>query len=232
MAKNLRDLREEVLAANLELVRQGLVVSTFGNASGILRDRRLVVIKPSGIDYDSLQIDDLVVTDMEGKVVEGALRPSSDLSTHLVLYRSFPAIGGVTHTHSPFATAWAQAGLEIPCLGTTQADYFHGSVPITEPLQPDEIESDYEVNTGRVIARRFEGMDPAEFPGVLVAGHGPFCWGLNAQESAHLAVLLEEIARMAYHTVTLNSKAEPISRSLLDKHFLRKHGPKAYYGQQ
>jgi len=232
MGKNLRDLREEVLKANLELVRQGLVVSTFGNSSGILRDRQLVVIKPSGVDYDSLRSEDLVVTDMEGHVVEGALRPSSDLPTHLMLYRTFPEIGGVTHTHSRFATAWAQAGREIPCFGTTHADYFHGSVPVTEEMRRDEIEGDYETNTGRVIARRFEKIDPSEFPAVLVAGHGPFCWSSNSQESAHLAVLLEEIARIAYYTVTLSSTAEPISQSLLDKHFLRKHGPGAYYGQE
>jgi len=232
MAGNVAQLREEVLEANLELVRQGLVVSTFGNASGVLRDDGLVAIKPSGIDYHALRAEDLVITDLEGIVVEGTLQPSSDLATHLVLYRAFPTIGGVTHTHSRFATAWAQSGLEIPCLGTTHADYFHGSVPITDPMSNNEIETDYEMNTGRVILRRFEDLDPVAFPGVLVAGHGPFCWGPGAQESAHLAVLMEEIARIAYYTVTLNSDTQPISQSLLDKHFLRKHGPKAYYGQK
>lgn len=231
MTTNLKNLREEVLEANLELVREGLVVSTFGNASGILRERELVVIKPSGVDYDSLRSEHLVVTDLDGRVVEGCLRPSSDLPTHLELYRSFPSIGGVTHTHSRFATAWAQARREIPCLGTTHADYFHGPVPVTEEIQPEEIETEYEKNTGRVIVRRFETIDPVEFPAVLIAGHGPFCWGSNAGESAHLALLLEEIARIAYYTVTLNPGVAPIHQPLLDKHFLRKHGPTAYYGQ-
>lgn len=232
MTKMLEDLREEVLQANLELVRQGLVVDTFGNASGISRKEGLVVIKPSGVDYESLKAQDLVVTDLEGQMVEGDLRPSSDLATHLMLYRSLAQLGGVVHTHSRYATAWAQAGREIPALGTTHADYFYGPVPVTEWMEAHEIEQDYELNTGCVIVRRFAELDPESMPAVLVAGHGPFCWGASAREAAHVAVLLEEVARMAYYTVTLNSAATSISQALLDKHFLRKHGPGAYYGQK
>jgi L-ribulose-5-phosphate 4-epimerase len=232
MSLSLKDLREQVLEANLELVRNGLVISTFGNASGILRDENLVAIKPSGVSYDHLCPEDLVVTNLQGDIVEGSLRPSSDLPTHLELYDSFPAIGGIAHTHSRFATAWAQAGREIPCLGTTHADYFFGAVPVTRSMECAEIESDYEANTGKVIAQRFEELDPAHFPGVLVASHGPFAWGADAREAAHNAALLEEIARIAWYTLTLNLETGPVSQSLLDKHFLRKHGPKAYYGQK
>jgi L-ribulose-5-phosphate 4-epimerase len=228
----LESLRVEVLEANLELVRQGLVTGTFGNASGIAREEGLVVIKPSGIHYDSLGACDMVITDIDGNVVEGTLNPSSDLATHLVLYRSFPGVGGVVHTHSRYATAWAQAGKEIPCYGTTHADYIHGSVPVTEPMKHAEIEADYERNTGCVIVRRFGNLDPAAVPAVLVHGHGPFCWGQSASAAANLAVLLEEIARIAYYTATLNHTAAPISQALHDKHFLRKHGPGAYYGQK
>ncbi|MDA2931294.1 L-ribulose-5-phosphate 4-epimerase AraD, partial [Acidobacteria bacterium AH-259-O06] len=210
----LEDLREEVLQANLELVRQGLVVDTFGNASGISRKEGLVVIKPSGVDYESLKAQDLVVTDLEGQMVEGDFRPSSDLATHLMLYRSLAQLGGVVHTHSRYATAWAQAGREIPPLGTTHADYFYGPVPVTEWMEAHEIEQDYELNTGCVIVRRFAELDPESMPAVLVAGHGPFCWGASAREAAHVAVLLEEVARMAYYTVTLNSAATSISRAL------------------
>ena len=227
-----RKLKQGVFEANLELVQKGLVVSTFGNASGITRDRKYVVIKPSGVDYNALTVEDLVVTDLEGNLVEGTLRPSSDLPTHLILYRSFPKVGGVAHTHSTFATSWAQAGLEIPCFGTTHADYFHGPVPVTESMKADEIEEEYERNTGKVIVRRFADLDPAKFPSVLVSGHGPFSWGSSAPEAAHTAVLLEEIARIALYTVRLNPEAAPISSTLLDKHFLRKHGPEAYYGQK
>jgi L-ribulose-5-phosphate 4-epimerase len=227
----LSSLRAEVLEANLDLVRQGLVVSTFGNASGISRKDGLVVIKPSGVSYDVMTADHMVITDLQGKIVEGELRPSSDLATHLVLYRNFPDIGGVAHTHSRYATAWAQAGREIPCLGTTHADYFHGSIPVTEPLTKSEIEGDYEHNTGEVIVRRFTGILPRDIPAVLVAGHGPFCWGPSAREAAHNALFLEEAARMAYYTVTLNPGTAPLSQDLLDKHFLRKHGAGAYYGQ-
>lgn len=232
MGNSLEKLRAEVFEANQEIVRAGLVVSTFGNASGILRTKGLVAIKPSGVTYDRLRPEDLVITDLAGKLVEGELRPSSDLATHLELYRAFPAIGGVVHTHSRFATAWAQAGREIPCLGTTHADYFHGSVPLTEALSEEEIRTDYEANTGRVIARRFQDLDPTRFPAVLVRGHGPFAWGEDALDAAHCAVLLEEIARISYYTSTLNPAVQPIPQALLDKHFLRKHGPDAYYGQE
>ena len=228
----LQGLREKVLDANLELVRSGLVLYTFGNASGISRKDGLVVIKPSGVSYESLRASDLVVTDLDGKVIEGTLRPSSDLATHLVLYKAFAVAGGVAHTHSRYAAAWAQAGREIPCLGTTHADYFHGSVPITEPMRPNEIEHDYEANTGHVIVRRYSGLDPSSRPAVLVHGHGPFCWGPSPSEAVHTAAMVEEIARVALYTITINPAASPISQSLLDKHFLRKHGPEAYYGQK
>jgi len=227
----LESLRREVLDANLELVRRGLVLYTFGNASGIDRSLGLVVIKPSGVSYDELKPENLVVTDLTGKIVHGDFRPSSDLPTHLALYRNFPSIGGVTHTHSEFATAWAQAGRFIPCLGTTHADYFHGSVPVTDALSEREIVSDYEKNTGEAICRAFQNLDPDEIPAVLVRNHGPFCWGANAAMAAHHAVVLEAIARMAYYTIALEHDVESIAPQLHDKHFLRKHGGKAYYGQ-
>ncbi len=227
----LEKLRHEVLEANLEVVRRGLVLYTFGNASGIDREEGLVVIKPSGVPYDKLKPEHMVITDLEGAVVEGNLKPSSDLATHLCLYKAFAAIGAVVHTHSRFATAWAQAGREIPCLGTTHADYFRGSVPVTEVMAPTEIESEYEWNTGQAIVRRFSGLDPAAIPSVLVAGHAPFCWGPTPADAAHNAVILEEVAWMAYHTLLINSAADALSETLRDKHFLRKHGPGAYYGQ-
>lgn len=227
----LTELRHQVYEANMELVRRGLVVYTFGNASGILRGEDLVAIKPSGVPYDQLRPDDLVLCKLDGTLVEGTLRPSSDLPTHLVLYRAFPHIGGVVHTHSTFATSWAQAGREIPCLGTTHADYFHGPVPVTEDMQSADIETRYEHNTGEMILRRFRTLDPTRFPAVLVAGHAPFCWGPTPEQAAHTAVVLEEIARIAFYTVTLNTAAQPISPALHDKHFLRKHGPGSYYGQ-
>jgi L-ribulose-5-phosphate 4-epimerase len=227
----LEQLREEVFEANLELVRRGVVIYTFGNASGIDRESGLVVIKPSGVPYDRMTAADMVVVDMEGKTVEGTLRPSSDLATHLVLYRAFAGIGGVVHTHSRAATAWAQARREIPCFGTTHADYFYGSIPVSEPLTRDEIQGDYEANTGHAIVKRFKKTDPLAMPAVLVAGHGPFTWGRTASEAAHNSVLLEELAAMSLNTLALNPAAQPISQALLDRHFLRKHGPKAYYGQ-
>ena len=227
----LSNLREEVLEANLELVRRGLVIYTFGNASGILRSDGLVVIKPSGVPYERLRAGDLVITDLQGKVVEGDLRPSSDLDTHLVLYRTFPRIGGITHTHSEFATAWAQARRPIPCLGTTHADYFHGEVPVTESLTAEEIATDYEENTGHAICRALAGGLPASVAAVLVAGHGPFTWGATSAEAAHNAVILESIARMAYYTVQLSEYVSPLSQELHDKHYLRKHGANARYGQ-
>jgi L-ribulose-5-phosphate 4-epimerase len=227
----LEELRKQVLEANLELVRAGLVLYTFGNASGISRADGLVAIKPSGVPYETMRPEDLTITDLEGRLVEGKLRPSSDLDTHLELYRTFPAIGGVVHTHSRYATVWAQAGREIPCLGTTHADYFRGAVPVTEPMPANEIQAAYELNTGKAIVRRFASLDPTEFPAVLVTGHGPFCWGATAHDAAHTAVVLETIAHMAYLSVTLNKGVGPLDSTLVDKHFLRKHGAKAYYGQ-
>jgi L-ribulose-5-phosphate 4-epimerase len=227
----LEQLKEQVLEANLEIVRRGLVLYTFGNASGIDRGAGLVAIKPSGVPYESMKASDFVVTDLDGRIVEGSLRPSSDLATHLVLYRSFPHIGGVVHTHSRSATVWAQAGREIPCLGTTHADYFHGSVPIAGPLTADEIRGEYELNTGLAIVRRFAGIEPMSMPAVLVAGHAPFTWGKDPAGAAYNAVVLEEVAELAWRTLTLNASAAPIQPELLNKHFLRKHGPDATYGQ-
>jgi len=227
----LRNLREEVLEANLELVRRGLVHYTFGNASGISRPDGLVAIKPSGVPYDELAPEHIVITKLDGEIVEGDLRPSSDLATHLEIYSNFPDTGGVAHTHSEFATSWAQGQRPIPCLGTTHADYFHGEIPVTNCLTPDEIAEDYEKNTGIVICRRFQNLDPNSVPAVLVAGHGPFCWGPTATAAAHNAVILESIARMAYYTVTLAADVQPIASELHDKHFFRKHGHGSYYGQ-
>lgn len=229
---NLETLREEVLEANLELVRRGLVLYTFGNASGISREAGLVVIKPSGVPYETMKADDLVVVDLDGKTVEGTLRPSSDLPTHLILYQRFPAIGGVAHTHSRAATSWAQAQRPIPCFGTTHADYFHGEIPVTKPLTAGQIRDNYELNTGLAIVRCLGKADPLHTPGVLVAGHAPFCWGKNATEAAHNAVIVEEIAAMALNTVSANPSARAISKDLHKKHFFRKHGPSASYGQK
>lgn len=228
----LEQLRREVLNANLEIVRRGLVLYTFGNASGIDRGRGLVAIKPSGLPYEELRPDDIVITDMNGLIVEGELRPSSDLDTHLELYRSFPTIGGVVHTHSEFATAWAQAGREIPAYGTTHADYFYGPIPVTQELVAEEVSGDYVLNTGRAIVRRLSKLDPAAVPSVLVAGHAPFSWGKDPMEAAYHAVVLEAVARMAFFTAALNPTHTSISQALLDRHYFRKHGARATYGQQ
>jgi len=228
----LEALRAEVLEANLELVRRGLVVFTFGNASAVSREHGLCVIKPSGVPYDRMTAADMVITDLQGKSVEGTLRPSSDLATHVALYRAFPEIGGVVHTHSRHATAWAQAQREIPCFGTTHADYFHGSIPLTANLSAEEIDADYEGNTGVAIINRMKGIDPLGCPGCLVAGHAPFTWGKTVADAAHSAAIVEEIAAMAWMTVTINPGAAPISQAQRDKHHFRKHGPNAYYGQK
>ena len=231
MKPSLTRLREQVLEANLELVRRGLVLYTFGNASGIAKEKGLVVIKPSGVPYEKMKPQHLVVSDLSGRIVEGELRPSSDLPTHLVLYRAFPEIGGVVHTHSEYATSWAQARREIPCFGTTHADYFHGSVPVTEPMSEHEICREYEKNTGEAIVRLFKDRSPASVPGVLVANHGPFTWGADVSAAAHNAVVLEAIARMAFFTIAINAEANAIGKPLHDRHYLRKHGSHAYYGQ-
>lgn len=228
----LEKLRKAVLEANLELVRRRLVLHTFGNVSGIDRTKKLVVIKPSGVPYEEMRPKDMVVSDLAGKVVEGKLRPSSDLPTHLVLYKAFNHIGGIAHTHSEYATAWAQARKPIPCFGTTHADYFHGPVPVTDSMTAKEIESEYEKNTGDVIVRAFAGRDASAVPAVLVANHGPFAWGADPAAAAHHAEMLEAVARTAWLTLAINNQAEKISSSLHDKHYLRKHGTGAYYGQK
>ena len=228
----LENLRAEVLEANLELVRRGLVIFTFGNASAFDRSSGLAVIKPSGVPYDQITPKDLVVADLKGTVVEGSLRPSSDLPTHLALYRAWEGINGVVHTHSRYATAWAQANREIPCFGTTHADYFPGALPVTRPMQAEEIESDYELNTGYVIVERFRDLDPMASPAVLVSGHAPFCWGPSVADAAHTAQVVEELAHMAFLTVAIKAESSAVSDALREKHFFRKHGPDAYYGQQ
>jgi L-ribulose-5-phosphate 4-epimerase len=228
----LESLRAEVLEANLELVRRGLVLYTFGNASGVSRADGLVVIKPSGVPYDQMTPAHMVITDLDGNVVEGNLRPSTDLATHVALYRAFPSIGGVVHTHSRHATSWAQAGREIPCFGTTHADYFHGAIPVSAPLSAAEVESAYEANTGVAIIRAMGARDPLSCPAMLVTGHGPFCWGATVTEAAHTAVIVEELAAMAWMTIAINPEAAPIAHSLRDKHHFRKHGSAATYGQK
>lgn len=227
----LKKLKQAVLEANLQLPKYGLVTFTWGNVSAIDRDEGLVVIKPSGIPYEKLKRDDLVVVNLEGDIVDGKLKPSSDTPTHIALYKAFAAIGGIVHTHSPWATSWAQAGRAIPALGTTHADYFFGAIPCTRKMKKTEIENDYELKTGNVIIDTFKDTDPMQIPGVLVNNHGPFAWGKDADNALHNAVVLEETAKMAYHTIMLNPKVQPIAQDLLDKHFLRKHGANAYYGQ-
>lgn len=227
----LQQLRSDVVHANQGIVRQGLVMDTFGNVSGIDREQGWIAIKPSGVPYESLKPQDIVVTDLDGNVVDGLLNPSSDLATHLVLYRAFPRIGGVVHTHSEFATAWAQARKPIPCYGTTHADYFHGPVPVTEMLRADEVGEDYVRNTGDVIQRCFQNIDPMSVPAVLVAGHAPFCWGETVGDAVHHAVVLEYVARLALHTETLAGSNGGIPQHLLDRHHKRKHGANATYGQ-
>jgi len=228
----LEELKQKVCEANLELVKEGLVIQTWGNASGIDREKGIIVIKPSGVPYADMKPQHMVVVSLDtGKVVDGYLKPSSDTPTHLVLYRAFPKIGGIVHTHSLHATAWAQARRAIPAYGTTQADYWYGEVPCTRLLTAQEIKTDYEINTGLVIVDTFKKVDPLQHPAVLVASHGPFTWGANVGEAVHNAVTLEFVARLAGETLRLNPKTEPMQTVLLDKHFLRKHGPKAYYGQ-
>ncbi|KFL15052.1 ribulose 5-phosphate epimerase [Geobacillus stearothermophilus] len=227
----LEELKQAVLEANLQLPQYRLVTFTWGNVSGIDRERGLVVIKPSGVAYDKLTIDDMVVVDLTGNVVEGDLKPSSDTPTHLWLYKQFPGIGGIVHTHSTWATVWAQAGKGIPALGTTHADYFYGEIPCTRPMTNEEIQGAYELETGKVITETFRFLDPLQMPGVLVHGHGPFAWGKDPANAVHNAVVLEEVAKMAARTFMLNPDAQPISQTLLDRHYLRKHGANAYYGQ-
>lgn len=227
----LNELKKSVFEANLSLEKHGLVIFTWGNVSGINRDQGLVVIKPSGVSYDDMTSDDMVVVDLEGKVVEGKLRPSSDTPTHLVLYKAFPNIGGIVHTHSSWATAWAQSGKPIPALGTTHADYFYGPVPCTRKLIQQEIETAYEIETGHVIVETFKNLDPNAVPGVLVNNHAPFAWGKTPGDAVHNAKVLEEVAQMAYHTLQINPSAT-IDQFLLDKHYFRKHGKDAYYGQK
>lgn len=228
----LETLRQQVLEANLDLVKSGLVLSTFGNVSGIDRESGLVAIKPSGVRYDGMTAEDIVITDLDGKRVFGKLNPSSDLGTHLKLYKAFATIGGVVHSHSELATTWAQAERAIPALGTTHADYFHGPVPVTRRLSDAEIGGDYVGNTGTVIVEAFGNKDPLEVPAVLVAGHGPFTWGRDAHDAVHNAVTLEYVARMALNTLALRPDAPGVSQALLDRHYFRKHGAKATYGQK
>ena len=227
----LAQLKEAVLCANLDLPKHGLVTFTWGNVSGIDRERGLVVIKPSGVSYEKMAASDLVVLDLDGNTVEGSLRPSSDTPTHLALYRQYAAIGGIVHTHSTHATAWAQAGRAIPAFGTTHADYFHGPVPCSRPLTKAEVDSEYEANTGKVIIETIGAANPMEIPGIIVSEHAPFTWGKDAHDAVHNAVVLEEVARMALYTLQISPNRSGVSDYLLDKHYLRKHGANAYYGQ-
>jgi L-ribulose-5-phosphate 4-epimerase len=227
----LEDLKTAVWQANMELPARGLVTYTWGNVSGIDREKGLVVIKPSGVSYEDMKAEHMVVIDLAGNRIEGDLNPSSDTATHLILYKNFLTIGGIVHTHSPWATAWAQAGMAIPALGTTHADYFFGDIPCTRKLSEQEIKGEYETETGNVIVETFLGGNPGHMPGVLVNNHGPFTWGKDAKEAVHNAVVLEEVAKVAFNTRVLNPKQGAIDTCLLEKHFLRKHGKGAYYGQ-
>ena len=224
-------LKKEVFEANLLLVKHSLVIFTWGNVSGIDREKGLVVIKPSGVDYDKMSADDMVVVDLDGNIVEGKYKPSSDTPTHLELYKAFKNIGGIVHTHSRMATSWAQAGRSIPAYGTTHGDYFYGDIPCTRKMTKDEISSEYEKNTGLVIAETFNDISADDIPAVLVHSHGPFTWGKDPHEAVHNSVVLEELASMAMNTEIINSSAERMQKELLDKHYLRKHGKNAYYGQ-
>lgn len=229
----LEQLKKRVCDANLRLVREGLVLLTWGNVSAVARKEGIILIKPSGVAYDQMKPEQMVVVSLKtGEVVEGDLRPSSDTPTHLELYRAFSEIGGIVHSHSLYATAWAQAGREIPAFGTTHADHFYGTVPCTRELKRGEIENDYEKNTGRVIVGRFKNIDPLDMPAVLVAGHAPFAWGATLEEAVTNSLVLERVAQMASETLLLNPKQRPLKKVLLDKHFLRKHGSGAYYGQK
>ncbi|RUT46452.1 L-ribulose-5-phosphate 4-epimerase [Paenibacillus anaericanus] len=228
----LEALKQQVLEANLELPKYGLVTFTWGNVSGIDRESGLFVIKPSGVPYEDLRAEQMVVVDLEGNVVEGDLRPSSDTPTHMVLYNSFPDIGGVVHTHSPWGTSWAQAGRALPAYGTTHADYFYEEIPVTRPMTKEEINGAYELETGNVIVERFADIDPNQVPGVLVHAHAPFVWGKDAHNAVHNAVVLEEVAKIAARMLQLNPDTAPMDQTLLDRHFLRKHGANAYYGQK
>lgn len=227
----LEALKQEVLVANLLLPKHGLITFTWGNVSGIDRESGLVVIKPSGVSYDGMTVEDMVVVDLQGKVVEGKWKPSSDTPTHLALYRAFPKMGGIVHTHSRWATSFAQAGLPIPAMGTTQGDYFYGDIPCTRKMTPAEIAGEYELETGNVIIETFKDIDPMTIPAVLVHSHGPFTWGTDAMNAVHNAVVLEEVAFMDYHALSMNPGAGRMQQELLDKHYLRKHGANAYYGQ-
>lgn len=230
----LEQLKQQVYEANMELPRRGLVTYTWGNVSGIDRESGLFVIKPSGVEYDELRPEDLVVLDLNGNKVEGKLNPSSDTKTHIELYKAFPELGGIVHTHSTHAVAWAQAGRDIPCFGTTHADYFYGPVPCARALTQEEIDEDYEKNTGKVIIEAFHGrnIQPMHVPGVVCSSHGPFTWGKDAAQAVYHAVILEEVAKMALLTLQIDPNAAPAPQRIQDKHFLRKHGPNAYYGQQ
>ena len=226
----LEALKKEVFKANLDLVRHGLVLFTWGNVSAIDRTSGLVVIKPSGVSYDEMKEEDMVVVDLEGKIVEGKLKPSSDTATHLVLYKSFPSLGGIVHTHSTYATSWAQAGVDIPNIGTTHSDYFSAAIPCTRDMTPQEIDGEYELETGNVITECFNDLNPDFIPGVLVKNHGPFSWGKNAHDAVHNAVVMEQVAKMAYIAYGVNPELT-MNKNLIKKHFYRKHGPDAYYGQ-